>query len=433
MTVVSADAPWQRVEDLAKTQDRLLEQTLAAASRSPFYRKRWGGRAPRGRDGLATLPLTSKQDLRDAYPFGLLAVDVAEVATYHESSGTGGVPTASFYTPRDWADIDERFGRKWVGIHPADVFLVRTPYALMMTGHMAHSGARRGGAMVVPGDNRSLAMPYSRVVRVLRDLRVSLSWSLPTETLLWAAAARAAGLDPGRDFPALRALIVAGEPLSAARRRRIGEIWGVPVVEDYGSTETGPLAGQCPEGALHLWADRVLFEVHDPATGELTPTGSGQLVVTMLGREAMPLVRYNLEDDVEISDDACPCGWRLPTVRVYGRSRFAHPVGDTKVTAGQLEELVFSLPRELGVLFWRAKAERHRLRIEVEAPVEHQARAQQLLSEAVARAVAAPAEVAALGPGALVPREVLTGAAELVKPRSLFGADEDWDRALLYY
>ena len=184
---------------------------------------------------------------------------------------------------------------------------------------------------------------------------------------------------------------------------------------------------------MHLWADRVIFEVYDPTTGSISPTGAGQLVVTVLGREAMPLLRYNLEDDVDVSTEPCPCGWRLPTVRIYGRTRFAHPVGATTVTAAQLEHIIFSLPRELDVVFWRAKADRDRLRVEIEAPVEHRDAARDLLIEAIADQLGVATEVAALRPGTLVPREVLTGKAELVKPRSLFGADEDWDRALLYF
>ena len=103
---------------------------------------------------------TTKRDLRDSYPFGLLAVPRQRLATYHESSGTSGEPTASYYTEDDWADLSERYARKWIGIGPDDVFLVRTPYALMITGHLAHVAALRRGALVVPADNRSLAMPY---------------------------------------------------------------------------------------------------------------------------------------------------------------------------------------------------------------------------------------------------------------------------------
>ncbi len=353
---------WSSADELRALQEAQLPETLSWAARSPFYRYRLAA----GHE-LSELPLTTKQDLRDNYPYGMLAVERERLATYHESSGTAGMPTPSYYTADDWVDLAERYARKWVGISSNDTFLVRTPYALMITGHLAHAAARLHGATVVPGDNRSLAMPYSRVIRVLHDLGVTLTWSMPTETLLWAAAARAAGHDPSTDFPALRALFVGGEPLSDARRKRISEIWGVPVVEEYGSTETGSLAGECQHGRMHLWADRAIFEVYDPETGELTADGTGQLVVTPLFREAMPLLRYNLEDNVEVSLDECPCGWRLPSVRVLGRSAFGYPVGGVKITQNRLEDLVFELPAEHGVLFWRGRAEADVLRVQIEA------------------------------------------------------------------
>jgi phenylacetate-CoA ligase len=423
---------WRSFAELAELQDAQLPRALAGAARSPFYRGR-GVEVPADRAQLRRTPLTTKRDLRASYPFGMLAVPRRALATYHESSGTGGAPTASYYTETDWVDLADRYLRKWVGIGADDTFLVRTPYALMITGHLAQAAARRLGATVVPADNRSLAMPFARVVRLLHDLEVTLSWSLPTEPLLWAAAARLAGLAPCTDFPALRALLVGGEPLSAARRARIAEIWGVPVVEEYGSTETGSLAGQCPSGRLHLWADRAIFEVHDPRSGRTSPDGQGQLVVTPLYREAMPLVRYNLEDDVEVTHEPCPCGWHLPTVRVLGRSAFGHPVGGAKVTQARLEELVFELPAAYGVMFWRARAERERLRIEIEVDAEHWTDSCAQLAAAVADEYGVPAEVRPLPPGELVPRDVLSRAADVIKPRSLFGADESWDSALLYY
>ncbi|MEV4627329.1 AMP-binding protein [Micromonospora sp. NPDC049523] len=423
---------WRDAAELTALQDAQLGQTMDWASRSPFYRSRLTG-AARTRAGLTALPPTTKQDLRGAYPFGMLAVGRDQLATYHESSGTAGAPTPSYYTTDDWTDLAERYARKWVGISAADTFLVRTPYALMITGHLAHAAARLHGATVVPGDNRSLAMPYSRVVRVLHDLDVTLTWSMPTETLLWAAAAKAAGHRPGTDFPRLRALFVGGEPLSPARRRRISAIWGVPVVEEYGSTETGSLAGECPQGRLHLWADRAIFEVYHPRTGELTPTGDGQLVVTPLFREAMPLLRYHLEDDVEVRDDGCDCGWALPTVRVLGRAGFGYPVAAATVSQSRLEELVFGLPEAYGVMFWRARAEPDLLRVEFEAEGAAGAAAAEALTTSIRAEFDVPSDVAAVPPGSLVPEHVLTGVHDVVKPRSLFGADEDWDRGLLYY
>jgi phenylacetate-coenzyme A ligase PaaK-like adenylate-forming protein len=422
---------WRDAAELRALQDARLPVLADAASRSPFYRRR--GPVPRTREALADTGMTTKGDLREAYPFGMLAVPTARLATYHESSGTTGIPTASYYTDEDWADLAERYARKWIGIGPDDVFLVRTPYALMITGHLAQAAARMRGALVVPADNRSLAMPYAKVVRLLHDLRVTLSWSLPTETLLWAAAARAAGYRPDADFPALRALFVGGEPLGAARRARMAEIWRVPVVEEYGSTETGSLAGQCPYGRLHLWADRAIFEVYDPRTGTVSAHGHGQLVVTPLYREAMPLLRYNIGDEVEVGEVDCDCGWRLPTVRVLGRSGVAYPVGGATVSQAQLEELVFGLPARYEVMFWRAQAEPERLRVEVEVPNVYCAAACAALAGAILTTLGIDADVRGLAPGSLVPQRLLTADADVVKPRSLFGPDEHWDSGLLYY
>ncbi|GAA4253215.1 phenylacetate--CoA ligase family protein [Dactylosporangium darangshiense] len=411
---------WQDFDGLARLQRDRLPAVLAAAERSPFYRKR-------GVADLAEQPLTTKQDLRDAYPFGLLACDRADLATYHESSGSSGEPTASYYTEADWDDLAERFARKWVGITAEDTMMVRTPYALMITGHLAHAAARRHGATVVPADNRSLATPYSRVVRLLHDLGVTLTWSLPTDTLLWAAAARAGGY---RDFPSLRALFVGGEPVGPARKARIARVWGAPVVEEYGATETGSLAGECERGTMHLWADRAVFEVQDPATGELRPDGRGRLVVTPLFREAMPLLRYAIEDEVEVSYAECPCGWHLPAVRLLGRAAFA--VGG--LTQLGLEELVFALPEEYGVWFWRARADGARLRVEIEVPDRWRAAAVHDLTAALRAAFPGVEPLVAPVPaGGLVPFSLLTAQAEVMKPRGLFGAGEDWDSALRYY
>ncbi|BCB84740.1 phenylacetate--CoA ligase family protein [Phytohabitans suffuscus] len=423
---------WWGYEELTRLQDVHLLAALRAAARSPFYRKLLGD-VPTSRAELGEIPLTTKADLREAYPFGLLAVDRAGLATYHESSGSSGAPTSSYYTAGDWLDLAERFARKRIAVEPSDMFLVRTPYALMITGHLAHAAARMCGATVVPADNRSLAMPYSRVVRVLRDLDVTITWSLPTDTLLWAAAAAAAGHRTDRDFPALRALFVGGEPLSPARRDRIAALWGAPVVEEYGATETGSLAGECPRGRLHLWADRALFEVHDPLTGRTAPQGRGQLVVTPLFREAMPLLRYNMEDEVEVAYDACACGWWLPTVRVLGRTAFDCRTGGVPLTQTGLEELVFGLPAEFGVLFWRARAGSTHLRVEIEVADRYRAPATAVLAEAVGRTYGVEAEVVAVPPGGLVPLSLLTATADVMKPRGLFRDDEDWDRALRYY
>lgn len=425
---------WSSIEDLISMQEERLPAALGLASRSPFYKARLAEHKPsRGLTALRELPQTSKSDLKAAYPFGMLAVPTSQVATYHESSGTAGEPTSSFYTENDWTDIAERYARKWVGISDQDVFLVRAPYALPLTGHLAHTAGRLKGATIVPGDARSSAMPYSRVIRVLHDLGVTLTWSMPTECLLWAAAARVAGYEPASDFPALRAVFVGGEPLSLARRKRLSDLWGVPVVEEYGSTETGTIAGECSQGRLHIWADRLIPEVYDPATGASSREGRGELLITTLYHEAMPLVRYNLHDIVEVSYAECSCGWHLPTVKVEGRSTFGHRVQGSLVTQQRLEDLVFELPNGYDVLFWRARADSKGLQVEIEVSAEHSTAACDQLAASIKAEYGIACEVRPLSPGTLVPHSILAASHDVVKPRSLFGPDEDWSKAIVYF
>jgi phenylacetate-CoA ligase len=425
---------WSTFEELAALQEDRLAWTMRQARRSPFYQRHLDGlEDPSTVAELHHLPQTTKAHLRDNYPFGLLAVPRSDLATYHESSGTSGEPSPSFFTAADWQDLSERYARKAIGLVPSDVFLVRAPYALPLTGHLAHAGARLKGAMVVPGDLRSSAMPYARVIRVMHDLDVTVTWSMPAEALLLAAAARVAGYRPDTDFPHLRAMVLAGEPMTPARRRRITRLWGVPVEEEYGSTETGTLAGDCPHGRLHLWTDRVIAEVYDPATGLTRADGRGQLVITTLYREAMPLIRYNLEDTVDVSYSGCPCGWPTPTIAIEGRSAFVFHVGGREVTQQRVEDLVFELPDEYGVLFWRARAEADLLSVEMEVDPDHAEPACAALADLIARDLGTASSVTAIKPGTLVGHDLLAASPAVVKPRSLFGPDEDWSKAIIYF
>lgn len=327
-----------------------LKDVMARAKESSFYRQHLSGISDWER-----VPLTTKADLQRNYPFGLLAVKKQRLASYHESSGTEGRSVASFYTEKDWEDIISRFLRSSVELTEEDTFFIKTPYSMVMTAHQAQRAAASRGAMVIPADNRSLNMPYSRVVELLSQLGVTVSWSLPTEVLLWRIAAEANGISPDSRFESLRAFWVAGETLGPHKRQAISKLWGgTPVIQDYGSTETGSLAGECPMGSLHLWSDRVFFEVYDPSTGNFATSGVGQLVVTPLFREAMPLVRYLIGDWVEISLAGCACGSRLPTVRVYGRGTQTIEVGRQAVTAYDIEEAVFEAGANLKVTLWRA-------------------------------------------------------------------------------
>ncbi|MEK7321610.1 MAG: AMP-binding protein [Pseudomonadota bacterium] len=424
--------PWPRIGDwsspdeLGSLQKQALGKTLAIARQAPFYRQRLS-------EGMAfsDIPFTRKEDIREGYPFAFLAVSRHEVATYHESSGTTGQPIASFLTAADWQECIDRFTRGAAGLHRDDWVLVKTPYAMATTAHQMHNAASARGATVVPADNRTSMMSYPRVLHLLSRLDISVTWSLPSEPLFWAAAAWASGLEPRVVAPSLRALVVAGEPIGPAKRKRIGEIWGAPVVEDYGSTETTSLAGECEAGVLHPWADRFLMELYDPRTGTVVERGLGQLVVTTLYREAMPLVRYNLEDVVEIWDEPCACGWALPRIRIAGRSPVsARGRADLSQTA--LDELIYGLPAAFRALFWRGVIIGDQLSLEIEADPSALGDCEALLRRELKRALGLSAEVHAVPHGALVSREFLLRETAFVKPRFLFSSLDEWDRGLIY-
>ncbi|WP_428266992.1 phenylacetate--CoA ligase family protein [Haliangium sp.] len=417
---------WKSLDELHRLQSARLSEVFHRARTAPFYRARLPELEP-APDAWHSLPVTTKADLRAAYPFGMLAVDREQLATYHESSGTTGEPTSSYLTDGDWDDIASRYARTGIDLGRGETVLVNTPYSMLTTAHQMHRAARLRGALVVPAGNRTWNMPHARIVRMLRDLPISVVWSVPTNTLLVAAAARLLGYDPGSDFPTLRAFLVAGEALSEARRARISELWGgKAVLQDYGSTETGSLAGECSHGRMHLWADRLYCEVVDPVTGESARYGVGQLAITPLYRQAMPLVRYLLEDTVEVARTPCDCGWALPVVRVLGRSGTRIEVQGRPLFPSELEAAVYSLPMQYGVLFWRARHDPHSLEVEVEAEPSWARAAAAGLTDEIHHRLGISAKVRSVAPGTIVSQDHLREATITLKPSYLFPAHEGW-------
>jgi phenylacetate-CoA ligase len=421
---------WETFSELHDLQETRKWGVVDHAHRAKFYESRFVAERRREKNWEA-LPLLTKADLRTGGPFGFLAVPRSELSTYHESSGTTGEPISSYFTSKDWEDVCSRFNRNAVNLTKQDAVLVKTPYSLVTTAHQMHRAAEARGALVIPADNRSSNMPYSKVVRLLKEVPTTVAWCLPTETLLWAASVKNTGLRPALDFPSLRAFLVAGEPLSQAKRKKIEALWGqAKVYQDYGSTETGSLGGECPEGNLHLWADRFLPEVFNPKTEETSRTGRGQLVITTLYRRAMPLVRYLLEDEVEVNEQNCRCGWVLPTVRVFGRASAS--ILGRKILSAELEALVYSLPLECGVLFWRARYDDSILEIELETASGFEAEACEWLKVQIAECLQVKAYVSAVPEGTLVSKKTLTQMNQFLKPRFLFSARESWEGGLSY-
>ncbi|MBU2516218.1 MAG: phenylacetate--CoA ligase [Proteobacteria bacterium] len=332
-------------DQLRGLQAQRLRRTVEMAKKSPFYAKALAGMDP---DGITTpddarhLPLTVKQDLRDYFPFGFLAVPRSQVVRLHASSGTTGTPTAIFHGKADlkaWADLVAR-GLYMVGVRPSDVFQNLAGYGLFSGGLGMHYGAERLGALVIPagaGNSR-------RQISLMRQMGTTVMHMIPSYAHRLAAAFAEQGLDPRADT-SLKIAIIGAEPHTEQARRRIEEMFGVKAYNNYGLSElNGPgVAFECAEqNGLHLWEDAFLVEVLDPATLEpVAPGQVGEVVLTTLNRRAMPLIRYRTRDLAALLPGDCPCGRphrRLS--RIVGRSDDMFIVKGVNVYPMQVEAVL---------------------------------------------------------------------------------------------
>ncbi len=426
---------------IVKVNDSGLDQAIATfclARESKFcrdHRQTIGvGQEPRNYRSWNSVALTTKNDLRKAYPFGLLVGDRNRLASYHESTGSTGIPTSSFFTARDLEANVERFLRNAAALSSDDTILIKTPYSMVTTAHQMHLAAMRRGALIVPADNRSSNMTYPKVIRLLKDVGITLTWSMPTELILWAETAKLLGYEVSKDFPKLTRFIVAGESMSQRKKRHIEMLWGGKrVFQDYGSTETGSLAGECEHGHLHLWQDHFFFEVWDEQARRASVSGRGQLVVTTLTREAMPLVRYLTEDEVEIDNAKCACGSPHSVIRVLGRPLSRLWFGGRAFYQSEVEDAIYSVPEEFGLGFWRAKKSGDCLDVEIEVDSIHAPIACDEIAHEIFRRLNLRAEVRAVPQLTFTTKSHLLKEPSFKKPRFLFSESEDWTDALNYF
>jgi phenylacetate-CoA ligase len=272
-------------------------------------------------DDLAALPFTTKADLRDHYPFGLLAVRKEELVRIHASSGTKGKPTVVGYTRRDidiWAEVCAR-ALAAAGATPGDVVHNAYGYGLFTGGLGLHYGAERLGCTVVPASGGNTP----RQVLLITDFSARILCCTPSYALNIADTMAAAGVDPG-DHP-LAVGLFGAEPWSDAMRAEIEHRLSIRALDIYGLSEViGPgVASECLESAgAHVNEDHFLVEAIDPETAEPVADGEiGELVFTTLTKEAMPLLRYRTGDLASLTREPCPCGRTLARMsRVKGRT-----------------------------------------------------------------------------------------------------------------
>ena len=329
--------------------ERLKETVRRSYERVPFYREAMEERGItpadiRSLDDLRLLPFTDKETFRRTYPYGLFAVPRRDLVRVHASSGTTGTPTLVGYTRRDletWSDLVARF-LVAAGVTRESVVQVAFGYGLFTGGFGLHYGIERVGALVVPASSGNTR----RHLRLIADLGTTDIVCTPSYALNIAEVAAETGFDLCRST--LCRAILGAEPWSEAMRREIEARLGVEAYDNYGLSEViGPgVSGECVErNGLHIYEDCFIPEIIDPETLEPLPPGEeGELVLSAINKEALPVLRYRTRDRARLIDEPCPCGRTFRRhSRITGRTDDMLIVRGVNVFPSQIEEVLLAV------------------------------------------------------------------------------------------
>ena len=353
---------WSKEETLTRAEmeslqlERLKETVARVYEKVPYYRAKMDEKGVKPQDiqslaDLAKLPFTTKQDMRDSYPFGLFAVEQDEIVRIHASSGTTGKPTVVGYTRGDldtWTDCVSRIACMG-GASRKDVAQICFGYG-MFTGALGlHYGLEKIGAAIVPSSTGN----SEKQLMYMKDFKTSLLVATPSYALRLAEVAREIGINPEKDLN-VKIALVGSELLTDAMREEMHLAWGrdVKITSNYGMSELmGPgVSGECLEHCgMHINEDYFLPEIIDSETGEVLPVGEkGELVITCIKKEGLPLIRYRTKDITRLFYEPCACGRTTCRMEnLSGRSDDMLKIRGVNVFPGQIEEVVLSIP-ELG-------------------------------------------------------------------------------------
>jgi phenylacetate-CoA ligase len=336
---------------LEKLQVKRLKATIAHAMRAPYYAKLFREKnvnpdSIKDISQIQELPFTTKQDLRENFPYGFLTLPQKEIIRLHSSSGTTGNPTVIFHNSHDigsWANLMAR-SLFCAGIRDTDVFQNICGYGLFTGGLGFQYGIEKLGALSIPaGAGNSL-----RQIKLMQDFGTTAIHAIPSYLGRLYEMFLSLGLDPKKDTR-LHTFVIGAEPHTDEQRKRIEEMFGVRAFNSFGLSEmNGPgVAFECThQSGLHVWEDAYVVEIVDPDTLEPVPDGEfGELVMTTLDREAMPLIRYRTRDITRIIPGMCECGRSHRRLdRITGRTDDMFIIKGCNVFPMQVEGVLMKIP-----------------------------------------------------------------------------------------
>ncbi len=344
---------WNTIESASREEieaiqlKRLQETARRVYALNPFYKEKFEERGItpediRSLEDLQRLPFTRKQDLRDHYPFGLFCVPMREVVRIHSSSGTTGKPTVVGYNAHDMEVWNEVMARVYTmsGVGAEDVVHNAYGYGLFTGGLGFHYGAEKVGATVVPASGGFT----DRQLMLMRDFGATVLACTPSFALHLAEVAAKAGSEFRKDYK-LKVGIFGAEPTSEGLKKEVAKAWGIEYREVYGLSEIiGPgVSCSCSHSdRLHIFEDHFLPEIIDPETGEVLPDGErGELVITTLTKQALPIIRYRTGDITSLVKEPCGCGRAMVRMEsIVGRADDMLIVNGVNVYPSQVEHVI---------------------------------------------------------------------------------------------
>ncbi|HJJ47109.1 MAG TPA: phenylacetate--CoA ligase [Methanocorpusculum sp.] len=340
-------------KDLKELQLKRLRWTVKQTQNIPFYKKMFHDTGLsvddiKTLDDIRKIPFTNKSDLRCGYPFGFLAVSMNQVNRIHTTSGTTGKPTVVAYTKNDLEAWSELLARNFtmVGLNAGDIFQNAVNYAFFTGGLGIHMGAEKIGAAVIPSGTGNT----KRQIEMIQDFGVTALHCTPSYAMHLTEVSE----EMNADLSSLKFGLFGAEAWSENTRRDLESRLGIKAYDSYGMSELfGPgVAFECEEQeGLHIWHDSYFVEIIDSETGEsLEPGNKGELVVTPLVKEAMPLLRYRTRDITMLIEDDCSCGRGQKIARFFGRSDDMLTIRGINVFPSQIEQVLKSIP-EVGDQF----------------------------------------------------------------------------------
>ncbi|MCD6317980.1 phenylacetate--CoA ligase [Candidatus Aerophobetes bacterium] len=338
-------------EELEKLQFLRLKETLRRVYKSsPFYKRLFkeNGLKPlnfKSLKDLPQIPFTTREDLRKNFPYGFLTLPLNRIVRLHTSTGTTGKPKAIFFSKKDIENSAGLIARsmKMTGAKDKDVFQNMMSYGLFTGGLIFHYGAEKLGLLVIPAG----AGNTERQIELMMDFKTTIIHITPSYALYLADILEEKGINPRKNLN-LRMAYLGAEPYSESTRQKIEQIFNIKAFNSYGLSEmNGPgVAFECQfKEGMHLWEDNFILEIIEPSTGKVLPDGEeGEIVLTSINREAMPILRYRTGDIAFVYPDKCQCGRTHRRIsRIKGRVDDMFIIRGVNVFPSEVERILMSL------------------------------------------------------------------------------------------